>query len=157
MLQTRRSAVETKTDPGAQAPPSLDDPLRQRLAEFADVVIPGGVGMPSASGANVHGKWIDRALGARPDLAEVVHAVIALPGNPAAELERLRAEDSDTFETFAYAMAGSYLMSPRVRKLLGYPGATPKPNPAYPDEAEYYLADGLLDPVLERGPIYRPA
>jgi hypothetical protein len=155
MVHTGRLAVETKADPAA--PPTLDDALRQRLAEFADHVIPGGAGMPPASGANVHGKWIDRALAARPDLTGVVHGVITRPGEPPAELERLRQEDPDTFETFAYAIAGAYLMSPRVRKALGYPGATPKPNPAYPDEAEYYLADGLLDPVLERGPIYRPA
>jgi hypothetical protein len=147
--------MNTKT--AADAVPALDDALRQRLAGFADVVIPGGAGLPPASGVDVHGKWIDRTLGARPDLAELVHAVIARPGEPQAELEQLRKDDSDAFETFAYAIAASYLMSPRVRKLLGYPGATPKANPAYPDEAEYYLSDGILDPVLQRGPIYRRA
>ena len=135
---------------------SLDEGLRERLAEFADRLIPGGSGLPSASGADVHGKWIDRALAARPDLVEVVHDLISASGEPEAEIDRLENEDPAAFEMFAYVIAGAYLMNPRVRRLLGYPGAKPKPNPAYPDEAEHYLADGILDPVLARGPIYRP-
>jgi hypothetical protein len=43
-------------------------------------------------------------------------------------------------------------MNPKVRKRLRYPGQ--KASPPYPDEADYYLRDGLLDPVIERGPIY---
>ncbi|MCW2739051.1 MAG: hypothetical protein JWN97_3695, partial [Nocardioides sp.] len=38
----------------------------------------------------------------------------------------------------------------------GMPGDAPKRNPAFPDESEHYLSDGILDPVLQRGPIYRP-
>ena len=41
-----------------------------------------------------------------------------------------------------------------VRKAVGYPGQ--KANPPYPDEAEYDLRDGLLEPVIARGPLYRP-
>jgi hypothetical protein len=44
-------------------------------------------------------------------------------------------------------------MSPKVRKRIGYPGQ--KPRPFFADEADYYLRDGLLAPVLERGPIYK--
>lgn len=134
----------------------LDVAQRNRLAQFADQLIVGGAGLPSASGADVHGKWIDRTLTARPDLAEVVLAVIVLEGEPEIELERLHREDFGTFESFAFAISGSYLMNPRVRKLLGLPGNAPKPKPAFPDESDYYLADGILNPVIERGPIYRP-
>lgn len=135
---------------------SFDDASRSRLAEFADLLIAGGAGLPPASGADVQGKWIDRALAARPDLAEAVHTMITGTGDPAVELARRRNEDPATFDRFAYIVAGAYLMNPRVRKLLGLPGNAPKPNPAYPDEADHYLGDGILEPVIERGPIYRP-
>lgn len=148
--------MDTNIDLDMTAQQELDEASRQRLAAFADQMIPGGAGLPSASTANVHTKWIDRTLAVRPDLAETVRAVIARPGDPAEELAQLQREDEHAFETFGYAVAGSYLMNPRVRKLLGYPGAAPKPNPAYPDEADFYLEDGILDVVIERGPIYRP-
>lgn len=134
----------------------LDGAQREKLAAFADALIPGGHGLPSASEAGVHVRWIDRALGARPDLAGPMLAVLALGGEPRVELERLRSGDPETFQGFTFAVAGGYLMNPRVRKLLGYPGQAPKPKPAYPDESDYYLEGGILDPVLDRGPIYRP-
>jgi hypothetical protein len=136
--------------------PELDDALRARLAEFADVLIAGGAGLPSASAADVQGKWIDRTFAARPDLVPIVHEVIGRPGDPAAELGRIRTEEPQLFDDFSHAIAGAYLMVPKVRKGLGLPGNAPKRKPAYPDEAEHYLGDGILDPVIERGPIYRP-
>ena len=89
-------------------------------------------------------------------LGPVIEQVIALPGDPAVALEALRAEGRPNFDTFAFAIAGAYLINPRIRLLLGYPGPAPIKNPAFPDEAESYLEDGLLDPVVNRGRIYRP-
>jgi hypothetical protein len=71
--------------------------LRQRVAAFADALIPGGHGLPSASGAKVHAKWIDRSLAVRADPAEMVLAVIAGDGDPRVELERLREQAPETF------------------------------------------------------------
>lgn len=139
-----------------EARPGLDQASRARLAEFADLLISGGAGMPTGSEAGVQGKWIDRTLAARPDLVESVESVLARPGDPKAELAVLRQEDPRLFERFAYAIAGSYLMNPRVRRLLGLPGNAPKPKPAYPDESDHYLEGGILDPVIQRGAIYRP-
>ena len=48
----------------------------------------------------------------------------------------------------ATVVSAAYYMNPKVRKLIGYPGQSQ--NPIYPDEAEYDLRDGLLDPVLRR-------
>lgn len=135
----------------------LEDSEREALRAFADALIAGGAGLPSASEADVHGKWIDRTLRARPDLAELVVAVLGRGGEPEAELERLRREDRATFDGFTLAVSASYFMNPRVSKLLGYPGNAPKRKLAYPDEADYFLDGGkLLQPVLDRGPIYRP-
>jgi hypothetical protein len=112
--------------------------------------------MPAASEVDVHGKWIDRALRARPDLEPELLAVLdgGRELDPEARLARLRAGDPAAYETLVLLVTGAYYMHPRVRKLIGYPGQ--KPNPLYADEAEYDLRDGLLDPVLARGPIFRP-
>ena len=84
----------------------LDDAQRATLAAFADALIAGGDGLPSASEAKLHEKWIDRVLRVRPDLAAPVLTVLERGGEPAAELERLRAEDPVTFELFAHAVSG---------------------------------------------------
>lgn len=143
--------IETTT-----AAPELDDALRTRIGEFADVLIAGGAGLPSASEAGVQGKWIDRTLAARPDLVPIVNEVIGRPGDPKAELDKIRAQEPILWDAFTHAIAGAYLMVPKVRKGLGLPGNAPKRKPAFPDEADHYLSDGVLDPVIERGPIYRP-
>jgi hypothetical protein len=135
----------------------LEDLERTALQAFADALIPGGAGLPSASEADVHGEWIDRTLRARPDLAEFVVAVLGRGGEPEAELERLRREDAATFNGFTLAVSAAYFMNPRVSEQLGYPGNAPMRKLASPDEADYFLDGGkLLQPVLDRGPIYRP-
>lgn len=138
------------------APLALDDDARARLAGLADQMIPGGEGLPPASAVDVQGKWIDRALAARPDLAAPVRAALEREGAPSAVLQQLREDDEGLFESFGYVIAGAYLMHPRVRKLLGYPSNVPKTKRAYPDESDAYLADGILDPVIARGPAFRP-
>lgn len=137
-------------------PLMLDEEARMRLAALADVMVPGGEGLPSASAVNAHEKWIDRVLAVRPDLVHPVRAALARNGEPAVALAGLREDDEGTFESFGYVVAAAYLIHPRVRKLLGYPSNIPNPQPAYPDEADAYLADGILDPVVARGPAFRP-
>jgi hypothetical protein len=129
---------------------------RTALAALADVLLPAGDGILAASEVSVQGKWIDRALGARPDLEPELLRVLdgRKDESPEARLARLRSEDAGAYETLVLLVTGAYYMHPKVRKLIGYPGQ--KPSPEYPDEAEYYLRDGLLEPVLARGSIYRP-
>jgi hypothetical protein len=136
--------------------PVLSEQQRARLAVLADLLIAGGAGLPSASGAEVPTQWIDRVMAVRADLAGTVRAVLELEGDPADVLAGLRSGSPEVFGSFAMAVAGAYLINPRVRRELGYPGPVPMKNPALPDEAEAYLEDGILDVVLARGPIYRP-
>ncbi len=131
------------------------DTERDRLAALTDHLIAGGAGMPAASDAEVHSTWLRRALAARPDLVPVVQDVISRDGAPGDVLDALRRDERDTFDAFAFIVAGAYLINPRIRQLLGYPGPVPAKNPAFPDEAESYLEDGILDVVIKRGPIYR--
>jgi hypothetical protein len=130
---------------------------RRRFASFADALIPGGAGLPSASAADVHGIWVDRMLACRPDMADTIMTIIQTTNEPKEELKRLQASEPARFEEFASAVANAYFLNPEVRKLFGYPGHAPQRKKAKPGEAEEYLRDGLLDPVIQRGPIYRPA
>ncbi|MEV1289085.1 hypothetical protein [Micromonospora sp. NPDC049679] len=133
----------------------LGDASRARLAALADVLIPGGSGLPSASEADVAGQWINRALAANGDLAGAVTQVLATPGAPDEVLSDLRLSHPDVFERFAFAVAGAYFMNPAVRDALGYPGIAPRRLPAADGEAEYFLEDDVLAPVVDRGSIYR--
>jgi hypothetical protein len=135
----------------------LADASRDRLAALADVLIPGGDGLPSAGDADVAGQWINRTLSANPDLVGAVTQVLAIDGAPGDVLEELRLHHRDVFDSFAFAVSGAYFMNPAVRNALGYPGIAPRRMPAADGEAEYYLEDDILAPVVDRGPIYRQA
>jgi choline dehydrogenase-like flavoprotein len=135
----------------------LDAEQRTTFAALADVLIPAVNGMPSASEVGAEGKWLDRALRARPDLeAGLVLTLAAAAGrDPEDELRRLHEEEPDAFRTLALAVTGAYYMHLKIRKRIGYPGQ--KHDPPFPDEADYYLEGGLLDPVLERGAFGKPS
>lgn len=126
---------------------------RIKIAEIADCLIPGGAGLPSASDADAQGQWLDRVVAARRDLAAPLRKAARAEGDAPA---RLAALDQVELDSVRYAVAAAYLIVPQVRALLGYPAGVPARQPAYPDEAESYLEDGILDPVIARGPIYRP-
>jgi hypothetical protein len=125
-----------------------DPAAREIFAALADVLFPGGEGMPAASEVDVGGRWLDRALGARPDLLEELERVLgAAAGLDASdEVRRLHAEDAQGFEALATLAAGAYTMHAKVRKRIGYPGQSH--NPPLPDEADYYL-EGLLPSLAE--------
>lgn len=134
-------------------PLPLNKSERDRLGLIADALIAGGADLPAAQEADVHGQWIDLVLATRPDLAVALRKVASTSGDPQAALDELAPAD---LEHIRYAIAAAYLINPRVRALLGYPGPAPEKQPAYPDEAPSYLEDGILDAVIKRGPIYRP-
>jgi hypothetical protein len=132
----------------------LTDARRTTLTALADALVPGGEGMPSASDAGVPSRWIDRALEARPDLADALAATLdAAVGEDAPTfLAHLEADEPGVLETLQLLVAGAYFMSPRTRRALDYPGQTQQP--VLPGEAEYYEPEKLLRPVRERGTVY---
>src|SRR3990172_2595356 len=127
------------------------------FAALADVLIPAAGKMPSASEADREGKWLGKALDARPDLLPELERVLdaAAGRDPEQEVHRLYDEEPDGFKALATFASGSYYMNIKVRKRIGFPGQGKRPP--FPDEAEYDLRDGLLDPVIERGPIHKQA
>jgi hypothetical protein len=133
----------------------LDADARARLADLADVLIPAGMNLPSASEADVQHEWIDRVLTVRPDLIEPLKDALGEAGTPVDVLDRWQRGAPDVFRIVTFVIASAYFINPSVRESLGYPANRPIPNPALPDEADYYLRDGILDVVRERGVIYR--
>ena len=133
----------------------ISDSRRATLAALADVLIPAGGGMPSASEAAVAGRWLDEFLDIRPELGDHLVRILdeAVGRDPAAVIRSL-AEDSDSadFGVLSTVVPGAYYLDPAIRARLGYPGqeAVPIPEPSLDagDEA-------LLQSVIDRGPIFR--
>ncbi len=125
---------------------------RETLSELADALIPEVDGMPSASQAGAAGALLDEVLAVRGDLEEPLAELTAAARgrDPAAEVERLQSEDPPLFEALTTAIAGGYFMSAEVRERLGYPGQLAK-------ELEDDFDQELLQPVIDRGTIFRPA
>jgi hypothetical protein len=125
------------------------------LRRLGDALAPASGSMPSFSEADKSGRFLLRAFEALPHLAP--RALLAADGlgdqPPQEYLERLQSEQPETFSALHLILVGAYLINRRVWKRLGYPGR--RPTPVLDDEADYYLEDGLLDPVIRRGPIFR--
>jgi hypothetical protein len=133
----------------------VSDSRRATLAGLADVLIPAGDGMPSASEAGVAGKWLDEFLAARPELGEhLVRILDAATGRDPAEVIRSLAEDSDGagLAILSTVVPGAYYLDPAIRARLGYPGqeTVPIPQPSL-DAGD----EELLQSVIDRGPIFR--
>lgn len=129
---------------------------RRTYARLADVLIPAKDQYPSASQAGVAGVLLDVVLRSRPDLSDGLREVLesAQVQNPSEFVFKLEKENPEAFGVLTILVRGAYFMNPTVRRLFGYRGqlAEPIDYEAQPD----YLQDDILQPVTNRGPIYRP-
>jgi len=133
----------------------VTDELRARLRAFADALIPAAHGMPAAGEVGVADGQLDRVLESRPDLLEPLRRALAQAdaGNAERSLATIQEADPAAHDALLLTVVGGYYMHPRVRELLGYDGQVPVE--IRPEIIPNYVEEGLLDPVLERGPIYR--
>ena len=112
----------------------------------------------SATHAPDYDQWLDRCIAARRDAIDLLLSTLdQLADADGTELDRalrqLHADDSEgRFHLISSIVAGAYLAGDHIRQLVGYPGQLRQP--AKVDDAANELADGILDPVLERGHIY---
>ncbi|MDA1273340.1 MAG: hypothetical protein O2960_04710 [Verrucomicrobia bacterium] len=127
---------------------------RTILAGLADVLIPAGNGMPSASEAGIANEGLDRVLTVRPEIADVLESILQMADGRGSErvIAELQTNHPDAFGVLAEFAAAAYFLNAEVRKAIGYQGQTPHPIDPNPD----YLEDGLLQSVMDRGLIYRP-
>lgn len=134
---------------------TLEASVRASFLAIADVLIPAAEGMPAASEVSV-GDYLDRILSLRPDLSEAffrgARAVVGTPATVAAEA--LNHDDPQALATIALVASAAYYMSPQVRTLIGYPGQEKRLFDA--DATPEYVTNGMLQRVIDRGPIYRP-
>jgi hypothetical protein len=134
-------------------PEIFDATERAVLAALADVMIPSGASFLSASAAGVSGDGLDQVLAVRPELAKGLKQILqSARGRAAAEVvAELQANDPGTFAVLAEIVPGAYFLNPNVRTAIGYAGQI-----AHPIDSNSDCPDGLLQSVIDRGPIYRP-
>jgi hypothetical protein len=102
---------------------------------------------------------LERALAARRDsfdkVMDLVDELAACA--PQSLYERLRQLDETPgsgFDVLSSVLAGAYLLTPEVRRAIGYPGQAQRP-PRF-DEAADQIMSGILEPMIRRGAIFRP-
>jgi hypothetical protein len=145
-------------EPTAPAREWWDERRRAYFAELADVLIPAEGTMLAASAAGTATRGLDLVLRARPDLDGPLRAAVTQesgpPAQPAAEVVAgLAAAGGGTWQALTMAVSAAYYSDPAVRQLIGYPGQ--EARKVDPFEYTRYVADGLLDGVVARGPRYQ--
>ena len=113
--------------------------------------------MPAPGSLDIGGRQLDLVLASRPDLADALRRALEAAGDagdPIAWVESLAVRDPSAHEALVTAIVAGYYLHPAVQRRLGYPGQLGEVVrvDAYPD----FIAEGQLERVLERGPIYRP-
>jgi hypothetical protein len=133
---------------------NFDPAQRAVLAGLADVLIPAGDGMPSASTGAVAEEGLNQVVAAVPSLEASLADVLARAKGrePAEVIASLARTDPAAYGILTEVVTAAYFMNPDVRKAVGYTGQGPTPL----DPRVDYMEDGLLESVIKRGPIYRP-
>jgi hypothetical protein len=141
------------------APRPLTDAEVGTLRAIADVLIPASGDNTAATAEPDFDACLRRAVDARADAFEAVTGVLARLGGAAPDvidqaLRALHAEQPVPFQALSAVVAGAWLLTPTARARIGYPGQ--RRDPARLEEAADQLSDGILDPVIARGPVYTP-
>ena len=133
---------------------NLTSAERRLFATLADLLIPAGSGFPCASEAGVANDGLDQLLAVRPDLLDPLKNLLlrARDRSPSEFLQELQTNDPAAFGVLAESVPGAYFLNTDVRAKLKYDGQNARPIAPRED----YLDDGLLQSVIDRGPIYRP-
>jgi hypothetical protein len=133
---------------------ALDPVRRAILREVASHLIPAAHGMPAA-GDVVDDRRLDFVIRARPDLVDALRAALRpeLGDDPGSRLAALAAGEPESAAALQLAVVAGYYTDAAVRAAIGYPGQMAKPVTAF--DYPTYIEEGLIDRVLERGPIWR--
>lgn len=135
------------------AAPEIGAGRREVLRRVADALIPAGAELPSAVEVGIHGALLDQVLVVRPDLADPLSAALDALAETPSEQIAARVDGEPDLSVVGLVVAGGYLMSQPVADALRYPWQEAKL--VRPDDVYEAIDAGLLDGVMERGPIYR--
>ena len=127
-----------------------------RLTALADVMLPAAHGMPAVSDVKAVESHLAQVLSWRDDLRQPLGRAVDALDPTSFTVDRLAAlhtDDEDAYVAFTTAVAACYYLCPEVRELIGYPGQVAKTYDPY--AYTEWVAEGLLDPVVEQGPIWR--
>jgi hypothetical protein len=133
---------------------AFDPGRRAVFAAVAEHLIPAAHGMPSAAFV-IDDTRLRFVLTARPDLAAPLLAALRpeLGSDPALRLGALERDEPDVQGALLLAVVGGYYTDSDVRDRLGYPGQVAKQ--LYSWQYPAYMAEGLTDKVIARGPVWR--
>lgn len=130
----------------------LSQDERAAFNRIADALIPDAHGMPAFSASGADPVYLDRVLTMRPELlAPLREALVAAAS--ASDADALNRDHPDAIGAIGLVASSAYYLVPEIRDRLGYPGQTHRP--AMEDEEGDYL--DLIQPVIDRGPVYRKA
>jgi hypothetical protein len=141
------------------SPRPLTEAELTTLRAIADVLIPQSGTEPAATSEPDLNDWLMRAVDARADAFDVITSILrrldgARPEAIDTALRDLHARSQREFQALTAVVVGGWLLVPAVRERIGYPGQ--RRDPARLEEAVDQISDGILDPVIARGPIYTP-
>jgi hypothetical protein len=133
--------------------PATGLPPLPALHALADVLIPAGPDMPSASQADPDGSWTAHVLGIRPELAAPFRDALerALGAESIDELIEAFKDQPGDLGVLTLVVAGAYFLNPEVRRRIGYPGQLPQPAVEWS-----FGTKPQIQRVIARGEIYRP-
>ncbi len=133
---------------------TLSEEHLARLQILAGVLLPGDDRSPAAADLDDYEQLLVRAATAMgPEIGDVAAAINCLPATlTLATLETYRAGHPDDFERISTLVTGAYFIAPASLAAIGYP--TGPRRAASFELAADQLGTGILDPVLERGPLY---
>ncbi|MEM9999687.1 MAG: hypothetical protein AAF940_02295 [Pseudomonadota bacterium] len=133
--------------------PVLTDNERDRFDSLARIMLPGGSGMPSAETLDLTGSPVETVLAIDPSRIDGLKRFLGLEGLVAnmADIETLAQRDPDAFGDLGVVLANAYFMHSRVREAIGYPGQEARDSSVGLSHEDL----ALLQPVIDRGPIYR--
>lgn len=125
------------------------------LTRLADVLIPGTADMPAVGDIAEYPDLLRRAVAACGYAeADLRAAIDAIPAEVDWEgAKALSAARPERFQILGVIVSAAYYMARPVLDRLKFPAD--RRHPAADDEFANEYMTGILDPVTERGPVYR--
>ncbi|MBB3527363.1 hypothetical protein [Rhizobium sp. BK456] len=144
--------------PSAFPPRAFTADELQTLRVIADTLIPPHGDFLGGSGVSKFDELITKAAAILDKHFDLLVSLLEVLGTTPREemwerLKRLEAEDGEGFYILSTLIAGAYIYSDEIKAELNYPA--PHRNPPDLFDAADELSSGILDPVMDRGPIFR--